>query len=258
MNPEPHTALYPSLIGASVLVTGGASGIGASIVRALVAQSAHVAFIDIDARRGEDLAAALAPDAARPPLFYPCDLRDIAALRTTMNAAREAHGDLSALVNNAADDTRHRFDDLTPAYWDHCFEINLRPFVFAAQEAARQMRRRGGGSIVNLGSISWKTATGGMVGYTTAKAAVHGLTRSLARELGPDNIRVNTLSPGWVMTERQRALWVDAAAEAEMDARQCLKVRLAPEDVAAMTLFLLADDSRFCTAQDFTVDAGWA
>ena len=249
---------YPSLAGAPVFVTGGASGIGEAIVRAFAAQGAPVAFVDIDAARGEALAAELAVGETPPPLFIPCDLRDVAALRAAIDAAQARHGDLAALVNNAANDTRHALADLTPEYWDDRFAINLRPMVFAAQAAAAQMRRRGGGAIVNFGSISWKTGVGGMVAYTTAKAAVHGLTRSLARDLGPDGIRVNTVTPGWVMTERQLALWVDAKAEAEIDAAQCLKARLAPEDIAAMVLFLASADARLCTAQEFTVDGGWS
>ena len=248
------TNTYPSLRGAPVFVTGGASGIGEAIVRAFAAQGARTAFVDIDAARGEALAAELGAEA----MFIDCDLRDVEALRAAVEAARARNGDLAVLVNNAADDTRHRLGDLTPAYWDDRMAVNLRPMVFAAQAAAPQMRRRGGGAIVNFGSISWKTGMGGMVAYTTAKAAVHGLTRSLARDLGPDHIRVNTVTPGWVMTERQLALWVDAAGEAEIDARQCLKSRLAPDDIAAMVLFLASDDARLCTAQEFTVDGGWS
>ena len=249
---------YPSLKGAPVFVTGGASGIGEAIVRAFAGEGAKVAFVDIDAERGDALAAALAATGAPPPLYMTCDIRDVEALRGSIEQARARHGDLVALVNNAANDTRHSLADLTPDYWDDRMAINLRPMVFAAQAAAAQMRRRGGGAIINFGSISWKTGMGGMAAYTTAKAAVHGLTRSLARDLGPDRIRVNTVTPGWVMTERQLALWVDAAGEAEIDARQCLKARLAPDDIAAMVLFLASADARLCTAQEFTVDGGWS
>jgi len=249
---------YPSLKDAPVFVTGGASGIGESIVRAFAAQGAKLAFVDIDTARGEALAAEIAASGAPAPLFVTCDLRDIEALRAAVEQARVRHGDLAVLVNNAANDTRHALADVTPDYWDDRFAINLRPMVFAAQAAAPQMRRRGGGAIVNFGSISWKTGMGGMAAYTTAKAAVHGLTRSLARDLGPDRIRVNTVTPGWVMTERQLALWVDAAGEAEIDARQCLKDRLMPDDIAAMVLFLASADARLCTAQEFTVDGGWS
>jgi NAD(P)-dependent dehydrogenase (short-subunit alcohol dehydrogenase family) len=251
----PLTNRYPSLSGASVFITGGASGIGEGLVRAFAAQGAKVAFVDIDKARGEALAAELAEAA---PLFTAVDLRDVSALRAAVEAAGAAHGDLAVLVNNAADDTRHALADLTPDYVDDRIAVNLRPMVFAAQAASAQMARRGGGAIINFGSISWKTGMGGMVGYTTAKAAVHGLTRSLARDLGPAQIRVNTVVPGWVMTERQLRLWVDEAGEREMDARQCLPGRLVPDDLAAMVLFLASDDARLCTAQEFTVDAGWS
>ncbi|HEX7760956.1 MAG TPA: SDR family oxidoreductase [Caulobacteraceae bacterium] len=250
-------ALYPSLKGRAVFITGGAGGIGRAMVEGFASQGAKVAFVDLDAERGHAVAEALA-DGGADALFISCDLTDIAALRAAMEAANGRHGDLSVLVNNAANDQRHSLADLTPEAWDARMAVNLRPMIFAAQAAAPQMRRLGGGSIINLGSISWKTAVGGMVAYTTAKAAVHGLTRTLARELGQDGIRANTISPGWVMTERQLALWVDAEAEAEMDRVQCLKIRLAPADIVAMGLFLAADDARGCTAQDFTVDAGWA
>ena len=251
-------AVYPSLRDRPVFITGGAGGIGQAMTESFAAQGARVAFVDLDAERGHALARDLAAGGAADPLFIPCDLRDVDALKAAMAAANARHGDLAVLVNNAANDTRHALADLTPQAWDDRMAVNLRPMVFAAQAAAPQMRRRGGGSIINFGSISWKTATAGMVGYTTAKAAVHGLTRTLARELGPDGVRVNTVSPGWVMTERQLALWVDAEAEAEMDRAQCLKIRLQPADIVAMVLFLAADDARGCTAQDFTVDAGWA
>lgn len=251
-------AMYPSLNGKSVFVTGGASGIGEAVVRDFAAQGAKVAFVDIDAARGDALAKAIAAAGHPEPLFQACDLRDVDALRAAMAAAIARNGELSVLVNNAANDTRHKLKDLTVDYWDDRFAVNLRPMVFAAQAAAESMRKIGGGSIINFGSISWKTGEQGMIGYTTAKAAVHGLTRSLARELGHDMIRANTISPGWVMTERQKELWLDPSGEEKMDRVQCMKVRLQPEDLSAMVLFLAADDSRFCTSQDFTVDAGWA
>ena len=253
-----QTARYPSLNGRSVFVTGGASGIGEAVVRDLAAQGAKVAFVDIAAEKGEALVREIVAAGHPEPLFQVCDLRDVEALRAAMAAAIARNGELAALVNNAANDTRHKLKDLTVEYWDDRFAVNLRPMVFAAQVAAESMRKRGGGSIINFGSISWKTGEQGMIGYTTAKAAVHGLTRSLARELGHDMIRANTISPGWVMTERQKELWLDQAGEEKMDRVQCMKVRLQPEDLSAMVLFLAADDSRFCTSQDFTVDAGWA
>ena len=247
-------AIFPSLVDKSVFITGGASGIGACLVQRFVAQGARVSFIDLQADRGEAYAASFTSVRHRP-LFQAVDLRDVAALQAAMRAVPAP---IDVLINNAADDTRNELDTLTPAYWDDRVAVNLRPMVFAAQEAARQMRRQGAGAIVNIGSISWKLGQAGMIGYTTCKAAVHGLTRCLARELGPDNIRVNTISPGWVMTERQMALWVNEAALADMAKGQCLDVRLQPDDIAAMALFLSAEDGRFATSQDFTIDAGWS
>ncbi|MGD9511644.1 MAG: SDR family NAD(P)-dependent oxidoreductase, partial [Geminicoccaceae bacterium] len=164
---------------------------------------------------------------------------------------------IADLVNNAANDDRHRIEEVTAAYWDERIAINLRHQFFAAQAVIPGMRRSGGGSIINFGSMTWHASEGGYPAYATCKAAVEGLTRSLARDLGPDRIRVNTIVPGWVMTERQMRLWLDAEGEAEIARRQCLKDKLQPEDVARMALFLAADDSRMCTAQNFIVDAGW-
>jgi NAD(P)-dependent dehydrogenase (short-subunit alcohol dehydrogenase family) len=246
-------ARYPSLAGRPVLITGGASGIGEAMVRAFAAQGCRTAFIDVLRDKGEALARELGADV----LFLPCDLTEVGALQGAMAEANARHGDLAALVNNAANDDRHRLEDVSAGYWEERVAINLKPMVFAAQAAVPQMRRRGGGVIVNLGSISWKRGMAGMVGYVTLKAAVHGLTRALARDLGPDNIRVNTLTPGWVMTERQLNLWVDEEAEREIDRMQCLPGRIEPADIAAMALFLASDDARRCTGQDFTVDAGW-
>lgn len=250
-------ASFPSLEDKSVFVTGGSSGIGESIVRRFVAQGARVAFVGRRAEPGAALEKALA-GAKHPPRFIRLDLRDIGALQAAIRDAGATHGAIDVLVNNAADDERHTLADLTPDYWDDRVALNLRHMVFAAQEAAKQMRTRGGGAIVNLSSISWKLGLGEYVGYATCKAAVHGLTRSLARELGSYNIRVNTVTPGWVMTERQLAEIVTPAGEEAMDREQCLKVRLQSEDIAAMVLFLSAEDSRYATAQDFTIDAGWS
>jgi D-xylose 1-dehydrogenase len=255
--PNVHRAHYPSLEGHSIFVTGGASGIGAAMVRAFAGQKALVTFVDINEKAGTEHRNAISAAGLPTPLFIRCDLRDVAALRTALITAGKTNGPVATLVNNAADDTRHKLADLTPAFWDERFAINLRPMVFAAQEAAKQMRERGGGSIINIGSHSWKIGIGGYVGYEAAKSAVHGLTRALARELGPDMIRVNTVSPGWTMTERQLKMWVTPAGEAQMDRDQFLKVRLQPEDIASMVLFLAADDSRYCTASDYCVDAGW-
>lgn len=247
------TARYPSLIGRTVFVTGGASGIGACLVESFVTQGAQVAFVDIDL----DAAAELVERLDNAPLFLPCDIREVDTLRRAVAAAGEQLGDIAVLVNNAASDDRHDWAAVTPDYWDDRMAINLRPQFFAAQAAIPQMRRRGGGAIVNLGSISWKVGLGGLVAYTTAKAAIHGLTRSLARDLGPDNIRVNTILPGAIETERQRRLWTGPEADGQILAAQSLKFRLQPHHVASMALFLAADDSAGCTAQEFTVDGGW-
>lgn len=251
-------ARYPSLEDRTVFVTGGASGIGASIVEHFVAQGAKVGFVDIAADAGTARAEALAQTGRHPPLFVPCDLRDVEALRAAVARVAERFGAITVLVNNAADDQRHRPEETTVAYWDDRIAVNLRPMFFAAQAVAPGMAAAGGGSIVNFGSISWMISTGGMPGYTTAKAAVLGLTRGLARDWGPQRIRVNTITPGWIMTERQLALWVDAEAERLIERSQCLKDKLHPPDVARLVLWLAADDSRMCTAQNFVVDGGWA
>ena len=194
---------------------------------------------------------------AQSPAFIRCDLRDVEALQAAVAKIMAVDGDIAVLVNNAANDDRHRIEDVTAAYWDDRIAVNLRHQFFAAQAVIPGMRRRGGGSIINFGSMTWHASEGGYPAYATCKAAVEGLTRSLARDLGPDRIRVNTIIPGWVMTERQMRLWLDAEGEAEIARRQCLKDKLQPDDVARMALFLAADDSRMCTAQNFIVDAGW-
>jgi NAD(P)-dependent dehydrogenase (short-subunit alcohol dehydrogenase family) len=248
------TAAYASLAGRVAVVTGGASGIGRAIVRALSGQGARVAFLDRDA---EAAAATVSLCAGSRPLFLPCDLTDPEALRLALAQVTDRCGPAAVLVNNAGNDDRHTTASVTPAYFDDRVAVNLRHMLFASQAVIPGMVASGGGSIVNLGSIAWKMADGGCPVYVTCKAAVHGLTRALAREFGQQGIRVNTILPGWVMTERQRALWVDAAAEAEIDRAQCLKGRLLPEDIAAMVLFLASDQARMCTAQEFIVDGGW-
>lgn len=249
---------YPSLQDQSVFISGGATGIGAALVANFCAQGARVAFIDIDAGAGESLTAKLSAANAYAPLFIRCDVRDIEALQDAIRRAAKAHGSIRTLVNNAARDDRHPVESVTTEYWDERIAVNLRHQFFAAQAVAPEMKIAGGGSIINFGSISWMTRTGGMPAYTTSKAAVQGLTRGLARDLGPFNIRVNTVVPGWVMTERQLKLWVDEEGHKTMDREQCLKGRIQPDDIARMVLFLAADDSRMCTAQNFIVDAGWA
>jgi NAD(P)-dependent dehydrogenase (short-subunit alcohol dehydrogenase family) len=250
-------ARYPSLKGKAVFVTGGGTGIGAAIVESFVDQDARVAFVDIDVEGSARLLDRLQEQYGRRPLFLHADLTDIAALRKAVKDAAAAFGDIEILVNNAANDQRHKWQDVTPEYWDDRLAVNLRPMFFAMQAVLPGMIARKAGSIINLGSISWKAKNGGMPAYTSAKAAVHGLTRGMARDVGKDNIRVNTVVPGWVMTERQLALWVDAEGEREMDRQQCLSGRVMPVDLARMVLFLASDDSRMCSAQEFTVDGGW-
>ena len=249
-------ASYPSLAGRTVLVTGGATGIGASLVEQFAAQGAKVGFIDIDAASGRALEARLA-GARTAPFFVAADLTDTPALFAAVEAIRARFGPIGALINNAADDARHDLATTTPERWDAGIAVNVKHQFFAAQAVAPDMQRLGGGSIVNFGSVSWKLKLARMPVYATAKAAIHGLTRSLARELGPHRIRVNTIVPGWVMTEKQKRLWLDDAGRAELKRGQCLDAELLPEHVARMALFLAADDSAMCTAQDFVVDGGW-
>ena len=252
-------ASYPSLTDRTVLISGGTTGIGADIVAQFAAQGAKVSFLGRNREAADKLVAAVLAEGARHvPLFLQCDVCDIPALQTAINTAREHFGPIAALVNNAANDQRHSVEETTVASWDNGMAVNLRHQFFAAQAVINDMQILGGGSIINLGSISWMNKTGGMPAYTTSKAAIQGLTRSLARDLGPYNIRVNTLVPGWVMTEKQIRLWVDEAGAREIDQMQCLKARLDSADISRMALFLAADDSKMCTAQDFIVDGGWA
>jgi NAD(P)-dependent dehydrogenase (short-subunit alcohol dehydrogenase family) len=204
-------ATYPSLNDRSVFITGGGSGIGASLVRHFAAQGAKVAFVDIATGPSEELVEEVTAKADPKPLFIECDLRDIEALRRAIRSVADAHGPITVLVNNAAHDERHAFDTVTPEYWDDRMAVNLRHQFFAAQAVHPMMKAAGGGSIVNFGSVSWMVGQGGMPGYTTAKSAIMGLTRGLARDFGPDNIRVNSIAPGWIMTERQISLWLDEA-----------------------------------------------
>jgi D-xylose 1-dehydrogenase len=253
----PVWARYPSLRERSVVVTGGGSSIGAQIVRRFCEQGSRVAFLDIDRAASEALLTALAGEGLPAPLFLPCDLRDVAALRAAVAAAGAAHGPVTVLVNNAARDDRHPAATVTPEYWDERFAVNLRHQFFAAQAAYPMMRAAGGGSIINMGSVSWMVGQGGMAAYTAAKSAVLGLTRSLARDWGPDNIRVNSSAPGWIITERQARLWLTPDGERELMARQCLKRQLDADDIARVVLFLAAEDSGAMTNQSYVVDGGW-
>ncbi len=249
-------AIYPSLRDRAVLLTGGASGIGAAEVEAFAAQGARVAFLDIAAEPAAALIARIAAAGHPAPLFLPCDLADIAALRAAIAEAARRLGPITILVNNAANDQRHKWEDVTPEYWDERQAVNLRHQFFAIQAVAPMMKAAGGGSIVNFGSVSWHASQGGMPAYTTAKAGVEGLTRGMARDLAPDNIRVNCVIPGWIMTERQIALWLTPEGEANLLRNQCLKRKLAPADIARMVLWLAADDSRMVTSGLFPVDGG--
>ena len=252
-----RTASYPSLEARVAFVTGGGSGIGASIVEHLCAQRARVAFVDIERTVSETLVKTIEGRGHPAPSFIPCDLRDIAALRSAVTDVRARLGPIRILVNNAAHDERHSIESVTPEYWDDRFAVNLRHQFFAAQAVAPDMAAAGGGSIINFGSTSWLVGQGGMPAYLSAKAAVAGLTRALARDLGPMNIRVNAIVPGWIMTERQVRLWLTPEGEQELLRRQCLKRKLLPQDVARVVLFFAADDSGACTNQSYVVDGGW-
>lgn len=255
---ESSATNYPSLRGRRVFITGGGSGIGAAMVEAFARQGAAVAFIDIAEDDSAALAARLAGAGLACPWWRRCDVTDVAALQAAVADAASELGDFHVLVNNVGSDDRHALADVTPEYWDRRMAINQRPAFFAIQAVVPGMRRLGGGSIINLGSTGWQTKTGGYPAYATAKSSVDGLTRGLARELGAERIRVNIVTPGWVMTERQIRLWLDEAGERELQRNQCLPDKVMPADIAAMVLFLASDDARACTAQEFVVDAGWS
>ena len=250
-------ARFPSLNGRSVFVTGGGSGIGAAFVSAFAEQGAKVAFIDVAQEASERLVQQLADAGLPKPWWRACDVKDIAALQAAIRDAAAALGDFSALVNNVASDDRHSLESVTPDYYDERIAINERPAFFAIQAAVPGMRRLGAGSIINLGSTGWQGKGTGYPCYAIAKSSVNGLTRGLAKTLGQDRIRINTVSPGWVMTERQIKLWLDAEGEKELARNQCLPDKLQPHDIARMVLFLASDDAAMCTAQEFKVDAGW-
>lgn len=227
------------------------------MVSAFAEQGAQVAFVDVAAAESEALAAQLRAQGATV-WWQSCDVRDVAALQQAIASAQAVLGDFSVLVNNVARDDRHTLESVTPEYWDERMAVNQRPAFFAIQAIAPGMRRLGGGAVINLGSTGWQTKGSGYPCYAVAKSSVNGLTRGLADSLGADRIRINTVSPGWVMTERQIAMWLDAAGEADIQRNQCLPDKLRPSDVARMVLFLASDDGAMCTAQEFKVDAGWA
>ncbi|CAK7261135.1 Sulfoquinovose 1-dehydrogenase (plasmid) [Shinella sp. WSC3-e] len=244
------TVRYHSLEGRNVLITGGASGIGEAMVSAFRAQGANVSFLDIDEKAGKATAQATGAD------FYPCDLTDIPALRDAVAKVEAKHGAVDVLVNNAGKDDRHRMDEVEPDYWRRMLALNLDHQFFATQAVAKGMREKGRGSVVMMGSVSWMRGNPVMVGYTTAKAAINGMTRTLARDLGPDGIRVNCIVPGAIVTERQKALWAGPEESQKFIDLQSLKFRLDAGHVARLALFLGSDESNGCTGANFIVDAG--
>jgi NAD(P)-dependent dehydrogenase (short-subunit alcohol dehydrogenase family) len=247
-------ATYPSLREKTVYITGGASGIGAQMVQAFAAQGAHVGFLDLDAENSAKLVSEIT--ASGTVTFETCDLRDIDALQYALKALKARIGPANVLINNAARDDRHDWREVTEAYWDERMATNLRHMFFAIQAVAPDMIAAGGGSIVNVGSNSWWEAGGGFPAYTTAKSAVHGLTRTMARDLGDHRIRVNTIVPGWIMTERQKELWATPEALEKHRARQCLPDLIDPVYVARMAVFLASDDAAMCSASNYMVEAG--
>jgi D-xylose 1-dehydrogenase len=249
-------AIYPDLAGKVVLVTGGASGIGAAIVRAFARQKSTVVLFDINEEAGMGLSRELSGEGLAA-YFQRVDLTDIPALRAGVADACKAHGPTAILINNAAHDERHPTEEVTPEYWDDRIAVNLKHQFFAAQAVLPGMKAAGQGVIINFGSISWMVGQGGMAAYTASKSGVIGLTRSLARDYGPCNIRVNAIAPGWIMTERQIEKWLTPEGEAELMRRQCLKRKLAPDELANFTVFLASDDASACTAQHYVVDGGW-
>jgi D-xylose 1-dehydrogenase len=248
---------YAGLAGRVVLITGGASGIGAAFVRAFAAQQSRVAFLDIDADAGEALVREVASASGSTPLFLPCDLLDIDALRAAMAQVHNSLGDTKVLVNNAANDQRQVLSEVTPAEFDWMIGVNLRHVFFAAQAVVPQMQACGGGSIINMSSIAWMRGASALPAYAAAKAAIVGFTNSLARLVGPDRIRVNAIAPGMVITDRQRRLWFpDEQKIAEFRARQAIPDAVTPSDIARLALFLASDESQRITRQCFQVDGG--
>jgi NAD(P)-dependent dehydrogenase (short-subunit alcohol dehydrogenase family) len=246
-------AVYPSLAGKTVIVTGGGSGIGEVMVEGFVRQKSRVFFLDVADGESKALVARLGDGVQ----FVRCDLTNIAALRAAVADIESKAGPAAVLVNNAANDDRHKFEDVTPEYWDQRIAVNLRHLFFAAQAVSAGMKRAGAGSIINLGSVSWHMSLPELSVYETAKAGIEGMTRALARDLGESNIRVNCVVPGAIRTPRQMKLWHTPEEEAKILAQQCIKARVDPVDVTAMVLFLASDDARMCTSHSYWVDAGY-
>jgi D-xylose 1-dehydrogenase len=252
----PAFASYPSLKDRAVFVSGGGSGIGASIVEHLAEQGAKVAFVDVDEAASKALLKKIAGAGHAEPTFAKCDVRDTAAYQKTIAAMAKQLGDFTVLVNNAARDDRHTMEEVTEAYWDERMNVNLRHQFFAIQSVVPGMKKAGGGSIINFSSVSYHAMTANLAVYQGAKAGVVGMTRGLARDLGADKIRLNIITPGWIMTQRQIDLWLTPEAEADLMKVQCLKEKVYPPDIARMVLWLASDDSRLVTAQNFVVDGG--
>lgn len=250
-------ARYPSLENTPVVISGGASGIGETLVREFAAQGSKVGFVDIAGEQGAALEAELRGK-GQTVKFTRCDITEVAAYQDAIRGFEAAHGPALALANNAANDQRVAWDEVTSDGWDKAIAVNLKHSFFAAQAVVPGMIKAGRGSIINFGSISWMIMLGSIAAYTASKAAMHGMSRSLARDLGKHGIRVNVLVPGWVMTEKQLTKWVDEAANKLIDESQALKGRVYPADIARMALFLAADDSQMISGQDFVVDGGWA
>jgi len=249
-------ANYPSISNKVVLITGGASGIGENLVEHFIMQEAKVAFLDIEEKLANKLEKKILKKYNLKPLFIKCDLKNINELKESIKIVRKKLGLISILVNNAANDERHDIDSVTPEYWDDRMNINLKHYFFAAQSVYKDMKELGIGKIINIGSFSWMLAQGGMPGYTTAKSAIMGLTRTLARDLGVYNIRVNCVVPGWIITERQKKLWLTPEIEKKQIERQCIKRMLKPDDISKAVLFFASDQSSGCTAQNYIVDGG--
>ena len=255
--PPSPLAQFPSLQGMRVFITGGGSGIGAAMVEAFAEQGAQVAFVDFEQAASEALVQKIAAAGQPKPWFQLCDVRDVGALQAAIGLAMVEVGDFATLINNVARDDRHTLEAVTPEYWEERMAVNQRPAFFAIQSVVQGMKRLGGGSIINMGSTGWQTKGSEFPLYAIAKSSVNGLTRGLAGSLGPHRIRVNTVSPGWVMTDRQIKLWLNAEGEDAIKRNQCLPDKLQAGDVARMVLFLASADAAMCTAQEFKVDAGW-
>jgi len=249
-------AIYSDLAGKVVLVTGGASGIGEAIVRRFARQKSVVVFFDLKVEEGRRLARELSGEGLSAH-FLAVDLTDIPALRAGISDARKAHGPINVLVNNAAHDERHRTEEMTPEYWDDRVAVNLKHCFFAAQAVLPDMKAAKAGAIINFSSISWIAGQGGMAAYTASKSGMLGLTRSLARDYGSYNIRVNAVAPGWIMTQRQIEKWLTPEGEEELMRRQCLKRKLVPDEIAKFVVFLASDEASACTSQHYVVDGGW-